>query len=119
MNWIKQQEKPKRKVIDPNLVGKKKKPKNDAIFANRLANIEAHKAKVDVIPPGTLCHINKVAREMLKLDFSYCTLLSTVRTADRSKTVLASVLSPDGQIHQFDVKYLRNDHVQNGNIDEE
>ena len=131
MRWIQKNENV-RKVVDESLVQKKPKAKMDILTPEQV--VKKKKAKKvfvlpreeiktkkrgiheDSIPPGTLCYLRKRGKEYY--GFEYCTVLNTI-VGPGGKRAYAEVLTPDGQVKQIDIMYLRNMDVQNGNVDEE
>ena len=117
MKWMQEQKKPALKVVNESLVQKRAKPKSEGIKANRLANQQRHRFQEDAIPPGTLCRLRKGAQE--EFGFEYCTLIKSHVVGRHGQRPMADVLTPDGLMVTIDALWLRNDHVQNGNLEDE
>jgi hypothetical protein len=122
MQWIDESKKAKPKgkmqVVDPSKVVKKKKPKTAWVMKHNEVERSWTKKDLDSIPPGTLCQVRKNNQRWA--GFDYCTVIRLYHPDGGSgKMLWAEVMDFDGKIHNINTLYLRNDNVQNGNVEEE
>lgn len=112
---VKVKPKPTLAVMEPDAVVKKKRAKKRLLIPKDEIKTKKHGIHEGSIPTGALCYLRNRAKEMF--GFDYCTVLKT--HVSRSSTMAwADVLTPEGNIVTIDLMWLRNTHVENGNIDE-
>ena len=121
MQWIDESKKAKPKgkmqVVDPSKVKKKKKPVTAWTVKHNEVERSWTKKHLDSIPAGTLCQVRKNSQKWLGFDL--CTVIRTYHPdGGRGQSLWAEVLDFEGKLHQVNTLWLRNDNVQNGNIDE-